>query len=1007
MTLDELVRKETLSERTKNVCNSNFLFSLDDILEYYKSGASFREFRNAGVSVEMELKNVCKKYENYDDVGTEEFTEKEEFLPLNEKNIFISQKEFVTLYEKQSYGIKTIINNIIDNDISLKTYYKLTYNYDEAVFKSLRSVGVSKLKFLIQFHEKVKLIVLRNRENLDNELENIDSKIELVKIFDLDFEKSALFIKDDNQIKIFCLIDYLMKSKYFFNKKLMNGSDEILWFHHLHYHTDKQFETLEEIRSVLDHAVSRERVRQIRVKLLESFKDIFSQFCLISNKYLNHYEILASNDKYIFINEEIANRINFDENTNYTTLLIGKIMGLLLNSSYTVFGNELNILKETRSRTTANLNYLHIIENRTFMCLNWEQLIFDVEQRNNDRIEKSYSFKFSEYLEKFIIGSMDTEMLLTVKGVAEKIIYNEFGIRVIDNEINFEKNTIKLDWEYAYEFLQSQEPKQEGYHIETIYGGVLSKYPHFNSSSLQAAILREKDVIKPIGRTSSFILTEWENNFPDKIKGGDIREIVVEYLGKFDQPQKISEITKYVQQFRPNTYENSVNTNLYLDKSDIFVFYENTYIGLTQKVNKGEKKKRRVKNNIKLKHNILEFKKFIETNDRVPTKDENSILFELYEHYRVKSYRHRLKGINKALINSIDWEKLANKNPQLRIPVRRNVSYDSVYGLSPEDHVLEDHILNKSPSVQAHLIINLEPTILSEYQQFTAMQPLYTEEQIFIPIISDYGFKATFGNEANTLFLRRALQALIKSEVPITEVKFDKNTFEGITQDGRGGIFDLACTDKNGNHFIVEMQYGEAPNFVQRMKFYALHRFNSMVKKGKYDYESLARIYCVALLASDILLYSQSHTVANLRNEQGEIFDSQLTFITVELNKFKVQEDDCQTDLEKLIYTMKTIHTVTKPTQFPKFWDEEWLKIAIDELDSRKMTPDEKASLEILIARNAEAVKAESRKTKETEQRVQTAVVKKALSKGLDVETAADLADVSIDFVLSVQQQLH
>lgn len=57
------------------------------------------------------------------------------------------------------------------------------------------------------------------------------------------------------------------------------------------------------------------------------------------------------------------------------------------------------------------------------------------------------------------------------------------------------------------------------------------------------------------------------------------------------------------------------------------------------------------------------------------------------------------------------------------------------------------------------------------------MEALYSDESIFIPIISDYGFKATFGNETNTLFLRRALQALIKSEVPIKEVKFDKNTF--------------------------------------------------------------------------------------------------------------------------------------------------------------------------------------------------------------------------------------
>ncbi len=54
------------------------------------------------------------------------------------------------------------------------------------------------------------------------------------------------------------------------------------------------------------------------------------------------------------------------------------------------------------------------------------------------------------------------------------------------------------------------------------------------------------------------------------------------------------------------------------------------------------------------------------------------------------------------------------------------------------------------------------------------METLYTYDQIFIPIISDYGFKVTFGNEVNTLFLRKALQALIDSDVLIKEVKFDR-----------------------------------------------------------------------------------------------------------------------------------------------------------------------------------------------------------------------------------------
>ena len=286
------------------------------------------------------------------------------------------------------------------------------------------------------------------------------------------------------------------------------------------------------------------------------------------------------------------------------------------------------------------------------------------------------------------------------------------------------------------------------------------------------------------------------------------------------------------------------------------------------------------------------------------------------------------------------------------------------------------------------------------------MEALYTDDQIFIPIISDYGFKATFGNEANTLFLRRALQALIKSEIPIKDIYFDKNTFEGITQDGRSGIFDLACTDENDNHFIVEMQYGDAPEFVQRMKFYTLHKFNAMVKKGKFDYSTLAKIYCVGILAKNINPYEDYLNVSNLRNEKGELIDDQMTFVTVELDKFTLQELDCQTDLQKLIYTMRTIHTITQPTQFPKFWDEEWLKVAIDELDSRKMTPDEKASLEMLIARNAESVKAESKKIKQAVDVKILETVTKALAKGLDIQTVADIADVSTDFVLSVQRQL-
>ena len=52
---------------------------------------------------------------------------------------------------------------------------------------------------------------------------------------------------------------------------------------------------------------------------------------------------------------------------------------------------------------------------------------------------------------------------------------------------------------------------------------------------------------------------------------------------------------------------------------------------------------------------------------------------------------------------------------------------------------------------------------------------IYNDNARFISILSDYGFKATFGNESDTTFLKKALQALIDSPIPIKSVGFGKN----------------------------------------------------------------------------------------------------------------------------------------------------------------------------------------------------------------------------------------
>lgn len=252
------------------------------------------------------------------------------------------------------------------------------------------------------------------------------------------------------------------------------------------------------------------------------------------------------------------------------------------------------------------------------------------------------------------------------------------------------------------------------------------------------------------------------------------------------------------------------------------------------------------------------------------------------------------------------------------------------------------------------------------------------------------------------------MQALIDSPIPIKDIEFVKNDISAITIDSRSGIYDIACIDENDNHFIVEMQLSEYPEFIQRMKFYALHRFNTLVKKGEYKFENLSKIYCVGILAQNIFpQIVDYHNIAILRNAKNEIIDDQMSFITVELAKFTKQLTDIQTDLDKLIYTMKNLHTVTEASQFPKFWDEEWLKKAISEVDLRNMTAEQKLAYEMAVSANALAVKNENKKIQDAKnQEKESFVISLLQQTDFDDDKISILAGVSVDFVNSVKQKL-
>jgi len=282
------------------------------------------------------------------------------------------------------------------------------------------------------------------------------------------------------------------------------------------------------------------------------------------------------------------------------------------------------------------------------------------------------------------------------------------------------------------------------------------------------------------------------------------------------------------------------------------------------------------------------------------------------------------------------------------------------------------------------------------------------DESRFISLMSDYGFKVAFADESDTLFLRKALQALIQSDVPIKHVKFVKNEHTGLTKDARGGLYDLICEDERGRTFIVEMQLGYYKHFMQRTKFYAFQKFNTLIKRGKYYFKGIPPIYCIGFVAKSIFPKSKEYYHhGTLKNQKGEEMDYQMTHIIVEISKFDKQVHEIQSHLDKIIYTMKNYESIRKSNQLPEILNEDWIVQTLKKLDKSQMTPDQRMHFEMTMAHNASIIhqeeeekerirkEAKEKAEKETAEKVQKEMAKKFKDLGTEMHIIIEATGLS------------
>jgi predicted transcriptional regulator len=102
---------------------------------------------------------------------------------------------------------------------------------------------------------------------------------------------------------------------------------------------------------------------------------------------------------------------------------------------------------------------------------------------------------------------------------------------------------------------------------------------------------------------------------------------------------------------------------------------------------------------------------------------------------------------------------------------------------------------------------------------------------------------------------------------------------------------------------------------------------------------------------------------------------------------------------------MKNLYKATSPTQYPQFWNEEWLKVAINELDKKALTQEERLVYAMTISANTMAIKNENKKIEEAKREVQREIILNLIEQiDFDDNKIAKITNVSVDFVREIRQ---
>ena len=183
----------------------------------------------------------------------------------------------------------------------------------------------------------------------------------------------------------------------------------------------------------------------------------------------------------------------------------------------------------------------------------------------------------------------------------------------------------------------------------------------------------------------------------------------------------------------------------------------------------------------------------------------------------------------------------------------------------------------------------------------------------FINPFTDYGFKKIFGQEISKDLLIDFLNDLLEGERVITDLIFLNNEQLPEWEDARALIYDIYCTTDTGEKIIVEMQNKSQVHFKERALFYLSHAVTRQGQTGedwRFDLKAVYGVFFMNFLLKDNVKFRTDVILAD--RETGEQFTDKMRQIFLALPVFNKAEENCETDFERWIYTLKNMDTLKR-----------------------------------------------------------------------------------------------